>query len=97
MRLRHCLGALSLLAATTPAMADMYLFDGRAWTAGDHPASAAREPIADTAQGRIAGAMSIEPAHDAAQARFADNIPASSRGCALRRDRRLAAVSALCE
>ena len=36
MRLRRFLGATLLLAASTPALADMYLFDGRAWIGGDH-------------------------------------------------------------
>lgn len=42
MRLRRFLSATLLLAASAPAMADMYLFDGRAWIGGDHAEARSR-------------------------------------------------------
>jgi hypothetical protein len=65
MRLRHCVGAVLLLAVSAPAMADMYLFDGRAWISESHTESDTRAPAGtmplDNAQIRIANTMFTDP------------------------------------
>ena len=97
MRFRHCLGAMLLLAVSAPAMADMYLFDGRAWTAGYRQETALRERTSENGQGRIAGAISADPASNLPTVKFVDWFQVSLTGCSLQRELRLAPASARCE